>query len=58
LLGVLFLACSFNYQGVSQVLPDSRTLMPGDTLSTICTYNTTGRTSYTKWGFSTQDEMC
>ncbi|KAL6747241.1 PHM/PNGase F domain-containing protein [Haematococcus lacustris] len=48
----------FDAQGASQVLPESRTLMPGDTLVTTCTYNTEGRTNVTRFGLSSQDEMC
>ncbi|GFH29015.1 DOMON domain-containing protein, partial [Haematococcus lacustris] len=48
----------FDAQGASQVLPESRTLMAGDTLVTTCTYNTESRTNVTSFGLSSQDEMC
>uniref|UniRef100_A0A7S0X0H6 DOMON domain-containing protein n=1 Tax=Chlamydomonas leiostraca TaxID=1034604 RepID=A0A7S0X0H6_9CHLO len=49
---------SLAYQGMSQILPESRTLVPGDSLLTTCTYNTTGRQGTTSWGYGAQDETC
>ena len=37
---------------------NSSVLMPGDTLITTCTYNSTFRTSTTNFGLATSDEMC
>lgn len=45
-------------QGPNQVLPDSRVLMPGDTLLTTCTYNTTGRNITATAGPGFMNETC
>ena len=40
------------------ITPETSTLLPGDSLVTTCTYNSTNRTSSTSYGLSSTDEMC
>ncbi|PNH04333.1 MOXD1 1 [Tetrabaena socialis] len=48
----------FNFQGLDAVPLASSLLTPGDSLITTCSYDSTSRTDVTKYGESTQDEMC
>ncbi|KAG2444120.1 hypothetical protein HYH02_009061 [Chlamydomonas schloesseri] len=48
----------FAYQQPVQVPPPARTLLPGDSLITTCTYSGTGQTSVTKFGEASYEEMC
>ncbi|KAG2433438.1 hypothetical protein HXX76_008495 [Chlamydomonas incerta] len=48
----------FDYQAQDPVPDESALLLPGDTLLTGCSYDSSGRTNVTRFGESTQDEMC
>ncbi|KXZ46094.1 hypothetical protein GPECTOR_47g371 [Gonium pectorale] len=48
----------FDFQSSDPVPLDSSILAPGDVLITTCTYDSRGRTNVTRFGESTQDEMC
>ncbi|PNH04336.1 MOXD1 1 [Tetrabaena socialis] len=48
----------FNFQSADAVPLASSLLLPGDSLITTCSYDSTSRTNVTKYGESTQDEMC
>ncbi|CAL8141906.1 unnamed protein product [Orchesella dallaii] len=47
----------FNYQQI-RYLPNPVTILPGDQLTTRCSYDTTWKNGSTVSGFSTRDEMC
>ncbi|TRY57127.1 hypothetical protein DNTS_024001 [Danionella cerebrum] len=47
----------FNFQEF-QPLNNERTILPGDSIITECTYSTKGRMNMTWGGLSTRDEMC
>ncbi|KXZ43942.1 hypothetical protein GPECTOR_77g38 [Gonium pectorale] len=49
---------NFDYQNSVGIPPATRTLLPGDTLITTCTYTGAGRSETTKYGPSSKDEMC
>ncbi|KAG2487971.1 hypothetical protein HYH03_013411 [Edaphochlamys debaryana] len=48
----------FDYQSQDPVPLDSSILAPGDVLITTCSYDSTERENVTRYGESTQDEMC
>lgn len=48
----------YNYQGSMQPHPMTRKIARGDTLLTRCVYDSTSRSNATRFGESTQDEMC
>eukprot|EP00198_Chlamydomonas_reinhardtii_P003884 XP_001693220.1 dopamine beta-monooxygenase-like protein [Chlamydomonas reinhardtii] len=48
----------FAYQAPVNVPPPSRTLLPGDSLITTCTYSGVGRSNVTKFGEASYEEMC
>ncbi|KAL6762522.1 PHM/PNGase F domain-containing protein [Haematococcus lacustris] len=48
----------FNHQGSETVPRDSMQLLPGDSLVTQCSYDSTTRTEVTRFGEGTMDEMC
>ncbi|XP_018009433.1 DBH-like monooxygenase protein 1 [Hyalella azteca] len=50
-------AYSFKYQQFHQ-LKQEVTILPGDHLTTVCSYNSSGRIHPTFGGLRTQDEMC
>lgn len=47
----------FAYQAPVNVPPPSRTLLPGDSLITTCTYSGVGRSNVTKFGEASYEEM-
>jgi hypothetical protein len=51
-------SCSFDFNYPRASVPATRIIMPGDELTTVCNYNTLGRTNVTKMGLGSQDEMC
>ncbi|KXZ43937.1 hypothetical protein GPECTOR_77g33 [Gonium pectorale] len=48
----------FDYQAAVDIPPATRTLLPGDTLITTCTYTGAGRSNVTKFGLASYEEMC
>ncbi|XP_069057999.1 putative DBH-like monooxygenase protein 2 [Pleurodeles waltl] len=42
----------------TRYLPEIKAIKVGDELQTVCTYNTSGRTTVTMGGVATTDEMC
>ncbi|KAJ3038472.1 hypothetical protein HDV00_000569 [Rhizophlyctis rosea] len=48
----------FNFQSIASLPTGPRTLTPGDSLITTCTYTSLGRTNSTPYGESTSQEMC
>ncbi|KAJ3081408.1 hypothetical protein HK102_002360 [Quaeritorhiza haematococci] len=48
----------FNYQSSSPPHPRNKQILPGDSLITTCTFDSTSRNTTTKWGESTEEEMC
>jgi len=49
-------AFDYNFHDFRPFIP--QTLLPGDTLTLQCTFDSTGRTNMTTWGPGTLDEMC
>ncbi|KAJ8300644.1 hypothetical protein KUTeg_022163, partial [Tegillarca granosa] len=47
----------FDYQDF-RLLKEERTILPGDSIIVECTHDSTGRTTPTHGGLTTQDEMC
>ncbi|KAG2438585.1 hypothetical protein HXX76_005135 [Chlamydomonas incerta] len=48
----------FGFQTLVEVPANARTLLPGDSLVTQCSYSGAGRTNTTEYGLSSRDEMC
>ncbi|GIL73428.1 hypothetical protein Vretifemale_3547 [Volvox reticuliferus] len=51
-------AFDFNYQGAVYIDASRNVLMPGDELITTCTWDSRSRTNITRFGETTDDEMC
>ncbi|KAJ3281591.1 hypothetical protein HK104_011374 [Borealophlyctis nickersoniae] len=48
----------FNYQSITSPINGPRTFLPGDSLITTCSYDSSSRPNSTHWGEGTSDEMC
>eukprot|EP00882_Tetradesmus_deserticola_P022504 GHRQ01024421.1.p1 GENE.GHRQ01024421.1~~GHRQ01024421.1.p1 ORF type:complete len:160 (+),score=77.08 GHRQ01024421.1:1283-1762(+) len=48
----------YAFQGNTPINPEARTLLPGDTLTLQCTFDSTSRRNLTQSGPATADEMC
>jgi len=48
----------FNFQPVHPIPYDSADLLPGDSLMTTCSFDTSSRSETTTFGLASQDEMC
>ncbi|GIL82070.1 hypothetical protein Vretimale_7078 [Volvox reticuliferus] len=49
---------AFDYQSPVNIPTGTRQLLPNDTLITTCTYTGVGRTSTTRFGLASYEEMC
>eukprot|EP00877_Chromochloris_zofingiensis_P003010 jgi/Chrzof1/1270/Cz10g00010.t1 len=51
-------AFDYGFQSLIPIAGDKALLLPGDTLIFTCTFDSRSRKNVTKFGLSTQDEMC